>query len=218
MSDESSPTVLIADDHPMFREALVMAVQRSAPHAAILEADTVAGVLAAAREAHRLDVILLDLKMPDSTGFSGLAQVAGECPDSVILVVTATDAPDAAARAKDYGASGFVLKSAPLGQIGETIAQALAGDKDLLGETLMSTPAERDAMSARIASLTPAQLRVLLGLMHGRLNKQIAYEMGISEATVKAHMTSVFRKLNVRNRTQAVIAARALRIDEVEAV
>lgn len=211
MSDQ---TILIVDDHPLFRDALKIAVGRAVPKAIILEAGSIADAAERARMAQQLDLILLDLRMPDVEGFSGLALLHAERPNTPIIVISALDTPDAAIRARRYGAAGFLNKSAELQAIQAAVSDALSGKSGLPDAPAQSAEeAELDDMAARIAALTPAQLKVLLGVLAGRLNKQIAFDLNISEATVKAHMTAVFRKLGVQNRTQAVIAARALGIN-----
>ena len=203
-----SEVVLVADDHPIFREALKIAVMRAAPGALILEAGQLGEAAEAARRAERLDLILLDLRMPGAEGFSGVALLHAERPQTPILVISSADQADVAARARVYGAIGFLPKTADLGSIENAIRQALRGEREPEPEV------ERDPaiveMAQRIAKLTPAELRVLVGVLAGRLNKQIAFDLGISEATVKGHMTVIMRKMNVQNRTQAVLAARAL--------
>ena len=204
----TSPVVLVADDHPIFREALKIAVMRAAPGALILEAGQLGEAAEAARRTERLDLILLDLRMPGAEGFSGVALLHAERPETPILVISSADQADVAARARVYGAIGFLPKTADLGSIENAIRQALRGEREPEPEV------ERDPaiveMAERIAKLTPAELRVLVGVLAGRLNKQIAFDLGISEATVKGHMTVIMRKMNVQNRTQAVLAARAL--------
>ncbi|MEG8054464.1 response regulator transcription factor [Sphingomonas aerolata] len=200
-------TILIADDHPLFRQALKLAVGRAAPDAVILEAGQLGEAIEAARGAARLDLILLDLRMPGSEGFAGVALLHAERPDTPIVVISSADEAEAAPRARAYGAVGFVSKTADLATLENAVARALAGDRDALVAAL---PA--DDISNRVASLTPTELKVLLGVLAGRLNKQIAFNLGVSEATVKGHMTAILRKLGVQNRTQAVLAARALDI------
>jgi len=200
-------TILIADDHPLFRQALKLAVGRAAPDAVILEAGQLGEAIEAARGAARLDLILLDLRMPGSEGFAGVALLHAERPDTPIVVISSADAAEAAPRARAYGAVGFVSKTADLATLENAVARALAGDRDA---PVAALPA--DDISNRVASLTPTELKVLLGVLAGRLNKQIAFDLGVSEATVKGHMTAILRKLGVQNRTQAVLAARALDI------
>ncbi len=200
-------TILIADDHPLFRQALKLAVGRAAPDAVILEAGQLGEAIEAARGAARLDLILLDLRMPGSEGFAGVALLHAERPDTPIVVISSADEAEAAPRARAYGAVGFVSKTADLATLENAVARALAGDRDA---PVAALPA--DDISNRVASLTPTELKVLLGVLAGRLNKQIAFNLGVSEATVKGHMTAILRKLGVQNRTQAVLAARALDI------
>jgi DNA-binding NarL/FixJ family response regulator len=207
-------TVLVVDDHPLFRDALTLAVERAAPDADIVEAGSLAQALEIARSDRDLDLLLLDLMMPDNRGFAGLAALHAERPQTPIIVVSAADAAQVAPRAREYGAIGFLSKAAKLDAIAGAVRQALDGARCLDADP--PAAASGDDLSRRISSLTPAQLKVLLGLLEGRLNKQIAYDMAISEATVKAHMTAVFRKLNVRNRTQAVLAAQALGLEMAE--
>lgn len=207
----TDPTILVADDHPLFRDALKLAIRRVAPTAQVLEAGDVAGAIDHIRRRQGINLILLDLMMADSNGFAGLASIRAALPQAIIIVVTAAEASHAAARAREFGANGFLSKGSDLGAIEAVVQRALEGESELDGFDVSGDASpDLDAMAGRIASLTPAQLKVLLALLNGRLNKQIAYDMSISEATVKAHMTAVFRKLNVRNRTQAVLAARAL--------
>lgn len=213
----SDATILVADDHPLFRDALKIAVIRASPSATVLEAGSVAEAADQVRGADRLDLILLDLRMPDAEGFSGLALLHAERPGTPIIVISALDAADAAVRARRYGAAGFLSKTADLNTIQAVVSEALSGRSALTALGAQTEEeAEIDDMAARIATLTPAQIKVLLGVLAGRLNKQIAHDLNISEATVKAHMTAVFRKLGVQNRTQAVIAARALGLDTAQ--
>jgi DNA-binding NarL/FixJ family response regulator len=200
-----SGTILIADDHPLFRQALAMAAQGARPDARIAESGNLSSALNEAIAADDLILILLDLKMPGAEGYSGVALLHAEKPGVPILVVSSAEASQAAREAVRFGAVGFIGKDSDLSAIEEAIRDALAGKR-------MEAPRDAaiDPVAAQIASLTPTQLKVLLGVMEGRLNKQIAYDLGISEATVKAHMTAILKKLDVHNRTQAVLAAKAL--------
>ncbi|HNN57017.1 MAG TPA: response regulator transcription factor [Novosphingobium sp.] len=201
--------VLIADDHPLFRQALSLAVQRAVPEARIIEAGTLAAALRAAGESEDLKLILLDLKMPGAVGYSGIALLHAECPEVPILVVSSAEGSAAADEARAFGAIGFLPKDSDLAVIETTIAAALAGRKSRASPSNQPEDSVREA----VAGLTPAQLKVLLAVLDGLLNKQIAYNLGISEATVKAHMTAVMRKLDVSNRTQAALVARSLGLD-----
>ncbi|MDT7535151.1 response regulator transcription factor [Sphingobium sp. SA2] len=198
---------MVADDHPLFRQALVMAAANVAPDARIVEAATLDRAVETATAASDLLLILLDLKMPGSAGFSGVALLHAERPSVPILVISSADAPIAAAEARRYGAVGFIGKDQDLSVIEDAIAAALAGETPAVAPLM---PDEVDEMAGKVASLTPTQLRVLLGVLDGQLNKQIAWELGVAESTIKSHMTTVLAKLGVQNRTQAALAARAL--------
>lgn len=201
------PSVLIADDHPLFRQALTLAVRQCQPGAAVLEAGDLPTAQALA-EAHReaLGLILLDLHMPGAVGYSGVAVIHAAAPAVPILVVSAADPARAAREAQRFGAVGYIGKDASLELIAEVVGAALDGTL----APLPAPPEETDATARRVADLTPTQIKVLTLVLDGMLNKQIAYELSISEATVKAHMTAILRKLDVGNRTQAALAARAL--------
>ncbi len=198
-------TILVADDHPLFRQAVVMAARAVCPDAEIIEAGTLDSAVEAVAGRDTLALILLDLKMPGAEGYSGVALLHAEQPHVPILVISSAKAPNIMADAQRFGAVGYIGKEQDLAVIEKAIADALNG-------TMIASPVnpELDAVAQQVASLTPTQLRVLLGVLAGKLNKQIAYDMGISEATVKAHMTAIMRKLDVQNRTQAVLTARAL--------
>lgn len=198
-------TILIADDHPLFRQALAMAAGNVARDARLVESASLATALLEAQAADDLALILLDLKMPGAEGFSGVALLHAEKPHVPILVVSSEAAAGTAQNALRFGAVGFIGKDSDLSVIERAIADALSGQR-------VSAPIDPvlDPVAAQIASLTPTQLKVMLGVMQGRLNKQIAHDLGLSEATIKAHMTSILKKLDVQNRTQAVLAAKAL--------
>jgi len=198
-------TILIADDHPLFRQALAMAAGNVANDARLVEGATLASALLEAQAADDLALILLDLKMPGAEGFSGVALLHAEKPEVPILVVSSEAAAGTAQKALRFGAVGFIGKDSDLSVIEAAIADALTGKR-------LAAPVDPllDPVAAQIASLTPTQLKVMLGVMQGRLNKQIAFDLGLSEATIKAHMTSILKKLDVQNRTQAVLVAKAL--------
>lgn len=202
-------TVLIADDHPLFRQALTLAIRRVMPTAQVVEAGSLAAAARAVDEASDLKLILLDLKMPGAVGYSGIALLHAEVPEVPILVVSSAEGENAAQQARAFGAIGFLRKDADLTAIEAAIARALNA-KPLAPVA----PAQGDdQIRETVAGLTPTQLKVLLAVLDGQLNKQIAYGLGISEATVKAHMTAIMRKLDVQNRTQAALVARSLGLD-----
>jgi len=211
-------TVLIADDHPLFRQALALALATAAPEAKVIEAGTLASAARAAAETPDLALITLDLKMPGAVGYSGIALLHAERPTVPILVVSGADNANAADEARAFGAVGFLRKDADLPQIEAAIRTALGRSPaapDAHGDGAQGDGAHAtvDRVRGTVAGLTPTQLKVLLAVLAGKLNKQIAYDLGMSEATVKAHMTAIMRKLDVQNRTQAALAARSLGLD-----
>jgi DNA-binding NarL/FixJ family response regulator len=201
--------IIIADDHPLFRSALAHAVARVWPEATIIEASSAAEARAAL-EAGVAEALLLDLHMADSTGLSVLMDLRQDYPALPIVIVSASEEPRVAAAAAQLGAAGFIPKSASLAAMREGLAAVKDGD----GWFPSGGEAGADDDLARIASLTPAQRRILAAIRQGLLNKQIAYELTISEATVKAHITAILRKLGVGSRTQAVLLAAKLDVDQ----
>lgn len=203
-------TVLVADDHPLFRQALVLAVNTAMPDARVIEAGTLAAAADIAGATPDLALITLDLKMPGASGYSGIALLHAECPRVPILVVSATDSATVADDVRAFGAVGFLSKDADLPAIEAAIRTAAATVPDAGADAGRSGV---DTVRRTVAGLTPTQLKVLLAVLAGKLNKQIAWDLGMSEATVKAHMTAIMRKLDVQNRTQAALAARSLGLD-----
>ena len=201
--------VLIADDHPLFRGAMREAVTGLLERIDIAEAgsfDEVANLLERGGE---VDIVLLDLAMPGARGFSGLMYLRAQYPSVPVIVVSANDDPAAVRRCMEFGASGFIPKTLGVEAMRVAISRVLKGgvwtppDIDLKA----GSGNETAELMARMATLTPQQVRVLMMLSEGLLNKQIAYQLGVSEATVKAHVSAILQKLGVESRTQAVIAA-----------
>ncbi|MGA7430261.1 MAG: response regulator transcription factor [Xanthobacteraceae bacterium] len=209
MSDGEFHHLLIADDHPLFRGALREAVNGLFDRAQIAEAGTFEEVTELLERGGDIDLILLDLRMPGVRGFSGLMYLRAQYPSLPIVVVSANDDPAVIRRCMEFGASGFIPKTLGVEVMRQAVAQVLRGgvwtppDVDLQRDN----DAESAAVIARLATLTPQQVRVLMMLSGGLLNKQIAYELSVSEATVKAHVSAILQKLGVESRTQAVIAA-----------
>ena len=205
--------IIVADDHPLFREALQQALAPRMPGVSFIEAESFDSLQAAVREYEDADLVLLDLEMPGAHGFSVLVWLRTQHPALPVVVVSATSDAVMMRRAVDLGASGFIPKSSPVETISEAIAAVLEGEIWLPEAALAlddSTLSEYEELARRVASLTPQQFRVLDMLAEGLLNKQIAAELQVSEATIKAHVTAIFRKLGVRSRTQAAVAARRL--------
>lgn len=209
------PSILIADDHPLFREALRHAVTRVMPDATLHEAEDAGGLYALADAQSDADLLLLDLNMPGVQGFGALVHLRAQHPQLPVVMVSAREEPAVIARAIAHGAAGFIPKSSDAATIGRALTRVLEGERWIPLDLAAAGNVEADEreVAQRLAGLTPQQFRVLQMLATGLLNKQIAAELGISEATVKAHMTAILRKLGVGNRTQAVLVAGRLAVD-----
>jgi DNA-binding NarL/FixJ family response regulator len=201
--------LLIADDHPLFRGALREAVSRLLGRAEVGEAGTFEEVTERLEGGTDVDLILLDLSMPGARGFSGLMYLRAQYPALPVVVVSANDDPVVIRRCMEFGASGFIPKTLGIDAMRQAITRVLAGEVWTPPDVDLDhgSDAETTAIIARLSSLTPQQVRVLMMLSGGLLNKQIAHELGVSEATVKAHVSAILQKLEVESRTQAVIAA-----------
>jgi DNA-binding NarL/FixJ family response regulator len=216
MTAAANTHLVIADDHPLFRDALRQAVGSVVASAVISEAGSFDDLTALLERDSDVDLILLDLTMPGVRGFSGLMYMRAQYPSVPVVVVSANDDPAVIRRCMDFGASGFIPKTLGIDQMRDAIVRVLKGgvwtppDVDLQG----GADAEGSALLARLATLTPQQVRVLMMLSEGMLNKQIAYELSVSEATVKAHVSAILQKLNVESRTQAVIAAAKIEVGQ----
>lgn len=209
-----STRIIIADDHPLFRNALCQAVKQVVQEAVILECDSISSLEALLKVENDIDLILLDLRMPGANGFSGLVLIRREYADIPVVVISASDEATIMQRAIEYGASGFIPKASDLSQIADALQTVMNGSLWLPSPVSQSTSHEEHEFAQRLKTLTPQQLRVFMMLTKGLLNKQIAGEVNVSEATVRTHMTAIFRKLGVRNRTQAVLAANYLTVDD----
>ncbi len=205
-------TIIIADDHPLFRQALRSSISPLFTDSRIQEVETLAATLVSLGQ-QSVDLVLLDLRMSDSQGLSGLMIIKGSYPEIPVIVVSASEGAETVRAAIQAGASGYISKSSSPEQIREAIERVSRGET-AIPESAMTevSDAERKELEAieNITLLTPTQLKVLVKMTDGLLNKQIAWEMDISEATVKSHVTAIFRKLKVRTRTQAVVLAKQL--------
>lgn len=213
--------IIIADDHPLFRTAMQQAVKQIVPNAEIVQAENLPELQERAEQHKNADMVLLDLQMPGAHGFSGLVFLRSHYPDIPVIVVSACEDPAIMCQAIDHEASGYIAKSSSLDEISAAINKVLAGDI-YLPEKAQQFSHQPDTkaidLANRLASLTPQQFRVLSMMTEGMLNKQIAYDLEVSEATIKAHVTAIFRKLGVRTRTQAVIAVQSLDIEAPEQI
>jgi DNA-binding NarL/FixJ family response regulator len=216
LADTTHYRFLIADDHPLFRGALREAVTGLFQHVEIGEAGSFEDVAKLLESGGEVDLILLDLNMPGVRGFSGLMYLRAQYPSVPIVVVSANDDPTVIRRCMDLGTSGFIPKTLGIEEMRAAIKRVLEGGVWTPSDVDLSTGADTETtnLMARLASLTPQQVRVLMMLSEGLLNKQIAYELGVSEATVKAHVSAILQKLGVESRTQAVITAAKIEVGQ----
>jgi DNA-binding NarL/FixJ family response regulator len=213
------PRLLIADDHPLFRAALRGAATDAVAGLSVLEAGSLDGVLAALEANPDIDLVLLDLHMPGNHGLAGLAAVRAQYPQVAVVVVSANDDPRVVRRALDHGAAGYLPKSSGLDELREAIRSVLACEQwlpsSLRASVARAQSSQHDAdLAARLASLSPQQFRVLTLVAEGLLNKQIADRLDVQERTVKAHLTAIFERMGVRNRTQAGVVLRELELSD----
>ena len=201
--------ILIADDHPLVRGALRQAVAGAVAGADIIECGSLEDVTKALDSCSDVDLILLDLAMPGVRGFSGLMYLRAQHPSAPVVVVSGNEDRSVIRLCIDFGASGFIPKSTDMETMRAAMLAVLAGEVWTPADVDLNDPGDRETIESvrRLASLTPQQVRVLMMLSEGLLNKQIAYELSVSEATVKAHVSAILQKLGVESRTQAVIAA-----------
>ena len=199
--------LVIADDHPLFRGAMREAISGLLEKVDITEAGTFDDVVELL--SGDVDLVLLDLAMPGVRGFSGLMYMRAQYPSVPVIVVSANDDPAAIRRCMEFGASGFIPKTLGVDTMRAAISRVLSGGGWTPPDVDLSAGADSEAaeLMGRMATLTPQQVRVLMMLSEGLLNKQIAYQLGVSEATVKAHVSAILQKLGVESRPQAVIAA-----------
>ena len=199
--------IIIVDDHPLFRGALKQALTSSFDAAEIMEAGSLDELTEKLNQSADVDLVLLDLTMPGVQGLSGLLFLRAQHPEIPVVIVSANEDPVVIRRSIDFGASGFVPKSQPVDQIRKAVKKVLDGEIWVPSDIDLSVRSDKEAadLAGRLSTLTPQQVRVLMMLGEGLLNKQIAFELGVSEATIKAHVSAILLKLNVDSRTQAVI-------------
>jgi len=216
LSDATLYRLVIADDHPLFRGALRASVAGLFGRVNIGEAGSFDELSKLLDRGADVDLILLDLTMPGVRGFSGLIYLRAQYPGVPVVVVSASDDPAVVRRCMDLGASGFIPKTLGIESIRSAIERVLKGGVWTPPDIDMEagSDAEIADIMNRLATLTPQQVRVLMMLSEGLLNKQIAYELGVSEATVKAHVSAILEKLGVESRTQAVIAAAKIEVGQ----
>ena len=212
-------SLLIADDHPLFRAALRQAARDALGDVQLFEAGALDQVLALLDAQPQVDLVLLDLHMPGNHGLAGLAAIRAQFPGVAVIVVSANDDPRVVRRALDHGAAGYLPKSSGLNELREAIRSVMACEQwlpaTLRAAVQRTQPNRHDSeLAGRLASLSPQQFRVLALVAEGLLNKQIADRLDVQERTVKAHLTAIFERLGVRNRTQAGVVLRELELSD----
>ncbi len=199
--------ILLADDHPLVREGLQMAIRARIQGVIVDAVDSIEAAENAVRAHKNYRLMLLDYRLPDSDGFSGFFRMQHALGTTPIAIISAHDEEAIVTAARAIGAAGFLSKTQPLDELARSIDTLLLGK--IVFPANLGTTDDLTKLKERIESLTTAQMRVLSALARGHLNKQIAGDLDLSEATIKAHLTAIFRKLEVNNRLQAMLAVRA---------
>jgi DNA-binding NarL/FixJ family response regulator len=208
----NSPSIIVAEDHPMFRAALVLTLRRLMPEALLMEVASHGELEKALARSNDVKLVLLDLRMPGAHGLSSLVFLRGEYPDVSVAIISGGAFAETIGRARQLGASAFIPKSAPIDTIAQALSCVIRGEL-WFPEQNDAQPGQAPSLQDKLTTLTPQQFRVLKCLADGMLNKQIADLLGISEGTVRAHVTAILRKLGVSTRTQAVILVTELDLE-----
>ena len=196
--------ILIADDHPLFRDALSTIVRNTIEDCQIEEA-TDYKETAEMLEREHFNIVFLDLNMPDSNSLSDLALLKKKYPQIPMVVVSAHNEESIIRSCITHNASGYIIKSSSPNDIKKAIQQIMAGNTYVPKGYMLDHNEDEPDFTKKLEQLTPSQLKVFIEMGKGQLNKQIAYDLNISEATVKAHITAIFKKFGINNRTQAVV-------------
>lgn len=205
--------IILADDHPLFRQALTITLQAHFEGADIIDAQNIPELEQHLVSKDKADLLLLDLDIPGAQGFNSLIAIRRSHPNLGIVVISGFEDKETIHKAMSFGAAGFIPKSTPVPQMVVAIKEVLNG-KLWTPDGEFNVNEHTDNSDDKIASLTPKQHEILLMFADGLLNKQIAYELGTSESTIKSHASTIFLKLGVRNRTQAVIALNELQLNQ----
>ena len=213
----NTPTIIVAEDHPMFRAALVLTLKRLMPEAVLLEAASHDELEQALARCADVRLVLLDLRMPGSHGLSSLVFLRGEYPEVSVAIISGGAYAETIGRARQLGASAFIPKSASIDTIAQALSCVIRGERWFPEHDEDAGPSGRSLLQDQLTTLTPQQFRVLKYLTDGMLNKQIADNLHVSEGTVRAHVTAILRKLRVSTRTQAVILVTELDLERDDA-
>jgi DNA-binding NarL/FixJ family response regulator len=205
--------IILADDHPLFRQALTITLKSHFTSAVIVEAENIPELECHLESEEKADLLLLDLDIPGAHGFNSLISIRRSHPDLGIVVISGFEDKETIHKAMSFGAAGFIPKSTPVPKMVVAIEEVLNGT--LWTPDGEFNPSEKtNDIDDKIASLTPKQHEILLMFADGLLNKQIASQLGTSESTIKSHASIIFLKLGVRNRTQAVITLNELQLNQ----
>lgn len=207
---------LIADDHPLLRDALKGALSSCFHQVTFVESDSLDTTISALRATTKISLVILDLQMPGCENFYGLLRVREVFPDMPIVVLSASDSPEIVSKVMAFGANGFMPKTMATPMIKEALLAVLNGQKWLppeLANAITEVDSDAKDIASKLRELTPKQYRVLKLVNDGLMNKQIAEKLNVTEATVKAHIGVIFKKLNVKTRTQIVLAVESLQLD-----
>ena len=200
----SNIKIIIADDHPLFRQALALTLQSNFAQSTLMEAETIPELDQLLIETSEVELILLDLDIPGAEGFNTLINIRRLYPEIAVVIISGFEELETIHKAMSLGATGFIPKSTPVPNMIKAIEEVFQG-KLWTPEGDYDPNANITTEEDKVASLTPQQHKILLMFADGLLNKQIAYELGLSESTIKSHASTIFLKLGVKSRTQAVI-------------
>ncbi len=214
----AAPSFLIVDDHPLFLEALQSALELGFPGAKVDVTESISGARAKLNDKN-FSLVLLDLKVPDASGYDGLVQIRADCKKTPLAVISAMAGPELISKVKGFGAEGFIHKSQPRRDILKSVEIMLKGEPcfpDVSPPSPREVSGEAGDVLDKLRQLTPQQLKVLMKVCEAKLNKQIAFELGVTETTIKAHITLIFKKIGVHSRTQAVLLMQRLKPELAE--
>lgn len=210
----SNMKIILADDHPLFRQALTLTLKSHFSGSKIFEAQSIPDLEQHLQRVNGLDLLLLDLDIPGAKGFDSLIAIRRSYPELGVVIISGFEDKETIHKAMNFGAAGFIPKSTPVPEMVVAIKDVLNGTLWTPNGEFNGHDTEKNIASDKVASLTPKQHKILLMFADGLLNKQIAYELGLSESTIKSHASTIFLKLGVRNRTQAVILLNEVQIKQ----
>ncbi|SMC55497.1 LuxR C-terminal-related transcriptional regulator [Primorskyibacter flagellatus] len=221
--EETISSVLIVDDHPLYSDALASALGGVFADCQVEKAGSLKAALALLESGFHPDLVMFDLVLPDVNGISGFISLRAHVPDIPILVISSMTSHVLVTSLMNEGAAGFLPKDTPANVIQTVLAEIAAGRKYVPKDYRQARPAETpedllENIHPKLAALTPQQQKVMKLICEGKPNKQIAYELDLAEATVKAHITALLRRLGVSNRTQAALMVEAAHAQALESV